>query len=235
MLNYEIEPSILTALVPAGCELDAWVGRTFVSIVGFQFLKTSVLGMPIPFHRNFEEVNLRYYVRRKVEGTWRRGVVFVKELVPRPAIAWVARTIYGENYMALPMRHSMVRGAESGLTTLSYQWRPGPAWEGLSVSFAGLPSVPAEDAEESFITEHYWGYARQPDGRTVEYQVEHPRWAVWKASSATLACDVSALYGRRFAGTFSGAPSTAFVADGSAVVVRKGLPLHGGRELVDNR
>jgi len=235
MLNYEIDPSVLASLVPAGCELDAWAGRTFVSVVGFQFLKTNVLGIPIPLHRDFEEVNLRYYVRRKAEGTWRRGVVFIKELVPRPAVAWVARTIYGENYVALPMRHSIVRDAEPGATTLSYEWRPGVEWEGLSVRFSGLPSIPAEDVEESFITEHYWGYARQPDGRTVEYQVEHPRWGVWKASSAALSCDAATLYGASFAEALSGAPSTAFVANGSAVVVRKGVRLDGGRELVENR
>ena len=92
MLNYEIEPDILRPLVPQGVELDSWKGKYFVSLVGFQFLDTRVLGMPIPFHRNFEEVNLRYYVRRRVEKGWRRGVVFVKEVVPRWAIATRGRS-----------------------------------------------------------------------------------------------------------------------------------------------
>ncbi len=189
----------------------------------FQFLRTLVLGVPIPFHRDFEEVNLRFYVRRKVEGDWRRGVVFVKELVPRRAIAWVARWAYGENYVALPMRHS--ESVDRGVRRLAYQWRRAGRWEGLSLAFSGSPAFPSPDAEEAFITEHYWGYARLRADSTVEYQVEHPRWRVWRAVAATLDCDVASLYGPEFAGALSGAPSTAFVAEGSPVVVRKGRRL----------
>lgn len=219
MLNYTAPADVLAPLVPAGCELDAFDGTVFLSVVGFRFLATRVLGVPIPFHRDFDEVNLRFYVRRKVEGEWRRGVVFVKELVPRRAIAFVARHAYGENYEALPMRHRKHEGS------LAYEWRHASAWEGLEVSFSGQPVMPPEESEETFITEHYWGYAAQRDGGTVEYQVEHPRWAVWRADSAKLTCDVSALYGEAFADPLSAAPTTAFVADGSSVVVRRGRRL----------
>ncbi len=225
MLNYEIDPAVLTARVPSGCELDSWDGRTFASVVGFQFLDTRVLGIPIPFHRNFEEVNLRFYVRRRAEEGWRRGVVFVKEIVPRRAIAAVARAVYGERYVALPMRHAVESGTGVGSdapTTARYEWRRGGAWEGLSGEFSGAPSLPADDSEETFITEHYWGYARQRDGSTVEYQVEHPRWRVWSAERSTLDCDVAALYGPEFVEALSAAPTSAFLADGSPVVVRRG-------------
>src|SRR5579864_4477520 len=96
MLNYEIDPNLLREYVPAGVELDQWNGHTFMSLVGFSFLNTKVLGLPIPFHRNFEEVNLRFYVRRNTRNEIRRGVVFIKEIVPRWAIAFVARSVYGE-------------------------------------------------------------------------------------------------------------------------------------------
>lgn len=225
MLNYEIEPSILARHVPTGCELDNLRGRMFVSVVGFQFLRTRVSGIPFPFHRNFEEVNLRFYVRRKADGTWRRGVVFIKEIVPRQAIALVARRIYGENYVALPMRHVIDRHVESFARTLTYEWRRAGKWEGLSLSYSGAPSPPEDDTEETFITEHYWGYSRQSDRTTVEYQVEHPRWRVWTASAARLSCDVAALYGPGFASALSGAPSSAFAADGSPIVVRRGRRL----------
>lgn len=225
MLNYEIDPTNLAEHVPAGCELDAWGGRTVVSVVGFQFLKTRVLGIPIPFHRNFDEVNLRFYVRRKVEGQWRRGVVFVKEIVPRQAIVLVARGLYGENYVALPMRHLIDRAPDSGPTTIAYEWRRFGEWEGLSLTVSGSPSTPADDTEETFITEHYWGYSSQRDGATVEYQVEHPRWRVWRATAAGLACDVASLYGPDFVEALSGPPRTAFVAEGSAIVVRRGRRL----------
>ena len=225
MLNYEVDPAILRAQVPAGCELDAWSGRTFVSVVGFRFLRTRLLGLGVPYHRDFEEVNLRFYVRRQADGGWRRGVVFIKELVPRPAIAWVARRVYGENYVALPMRHALDRDAERGTTRLAYRWRRDGRWEGLAVAYSGTSAIPADDSEEAFITEHYWGYSRQTDGSTVEYRVEHPRWPVWRANESGLTCDASSLYGREFAGPLTGPPSTAFVAEGSAVVVRRGRRL----------
>src|ERR1700690_3759655 len=124
MLNYEIEPAALTALVPAGTELDFWNGKTFISLVGFLFQKTRVCGIPIPFHRNFEEVNLRFYVRRKADDGWRRGVVFIKELVPRLAIAFIARTFYNENYIALPMSHQIgkIPGRPEEITSAAYSW-----------------------------------------------------------------------------------------------------------------
>lgn len=221
MLNYEVDPKVLLARVPHGTELDAWDGRTFISIVGFRFTNTRVLGIPIPFHRHFDEVNLRLYVRRTVDDEVRRGVVFIKELVPRAAIAWVARNFYNENYVAVPMRHRIAH------PDVRYEWRHHHrgTWSGLEVTCAGDPTVPPKSSEETFITEHYWGYAAQPDGSTHEYQVEHPRWSVWRSSAASLDGDVTELYGSELGRFLKGPPSSAFVAEGSAVVVRKGAPL----------
>ena len=219
MLNYEIDPAVLRPLVPSGTELDAWNGRTFVSVVGFRFLDTRVRGIAIPRHRDFEELNLRFYVRRRAEEVWRRGVVFVKEIVPRRAIAWLARAVYNENYYALPMRHAVT------IATAEYGWFHARRWHGLSLEFSGSPYVPSEDTEEAFITEHYWGYARRRGGGTVEYQVEHPRWAVQRATKATLDCDVTSFYGTEFASFLCAAPSSAFIAEGSRVAVRRGVRL----------
>jgi len=225
MLNYEVDGAILAGRVPRGCELDTWDNRHFVSVVGFLFLDTRVRGIPIPFHKNFEEVNLRFYVRRKVGDEWRRGVVFVKEIVPRWAIAAVARGIYGENYESLPMRHFLATASSSGSTTLNYEWNHRGRWEGVAASYSGAPTRPADDAEETFITEHYWGYSNAKGGATIEYEVEHPRWNVWRADSAKLECNVEKLYGPEFVKALSGDPSTAFVADGSVVTVRAGRKL----------
>ncbi len=224
MLNFEVERKAIADLAPPGTEIDDWNGRTFLSVVAFRFLSTRVLGVPVPLHRDFDEVNLRFYVRRKAEDGWRRGVVFVKELVPRRAIAWIARRAYNENYVAVPMRHHVVlptAGGEPGRAR--YEWRHRGRWHTVSAEFSGSPTVPADDALETFITEHYWGYVRQRRGHTVEYQVEHPRWAVWHVDSARLECDVADLYGERFASFLEGAPTSAFVADGSPVVVRRGV------------
>ncbi len=221
MLNYEVDPALLRPLVPAGTELDAWDGVTYASVVGFMFMDTRVLGVPIPFHRDFEELNLRFYVRRKGPEGWRRGVVFIKEIVPRFAIAAVARVVYGENYVALPMRHRLEIATETG-GTVEYGWRLGGRWCSVRATVRGPAGPLAEGSEEEFITEHYWGYARQRDGGTVEYQVEHPRWNVWRAESSSLDCDVAALYGPAFAAPLSAAPRSALVADGSPIIVRQG-------------
>ncbi len=223
MLNYEVDAGVLARHVPSGCELDPWQGRVLLSVVAFQFLNTRVLGCRIPLHQNFEEVNLRFYVRHRSESGWRRGVVFVKEIVPHRTIAFIARTIYGENYVALPMRHTVIEGSSTGV--VSYEWRHGGVWEGARAKIAGPAIVPPAGSEETFITEHYWGYASQRNGSTVEYQVEHPRWGVWKAEEASLDCDVAELYGPEFKDALTSPPCSAFVADGSGIVVRHGRPL----------
>jgi uncharacterized protein YqjF (DUF2071 family) len=227
MLNFEVPPEILSPLVPAGTELDSWQGRTFASVVGFLFLDTRVWGLRIPYHRNFEEVNLRFYVRRRAADGWRRGVVFVKEIVPRLAIATAARLFYGEKYVALPMRHSVVSDPDTGdplrrKLRVAYSWRAGGRWNGLGAVAAGSPGEAEPGSEEEFITEHYWGYSSLRGGGTVEYRVEHPRWRVWKLLRPVLDGDVAELYGPPFAGPLAAEPSSAFLADGSEVTVYKG-------------
>jgi len=220
MASYQVDPAVLAPLVPAGTELDLWSGQCLVSMVGFQFLDTRVLGVPVPFHRDFEEVNLRFYVRREVEGETRRGVVFVKEIVPRRALAWVANALYGEKYVTLPMSHED-RSTESR-RTLRYGWQHEGRDSMLRVTVDGEPALPGEGSEAAFVTEHYWGYTARRDGSTLEYRVEHPRWKVWRAVEHALVCDVAALYGPGFAPFIAGKPSSCFVADGSEIVVRRG-------------
>ena len=217
MLNYPVEASLLAPLVPAGTELDLWRGQSLVSVVGFRFVDTRVLGLACPGHRDFEEVNLRFYVRRHSPGCTRRAVVFIRELVPRRAIAWVARAWYNEPYRALPMRHSCERTPERQL--LRYEWRVDGVWSGLSAFTEGSARPLVRQSEAEFITEHYWGYTRQRDAGTVEYQVAHPPWNVWEAREATLHGDLRATYGPAFADVLSSKPSSAFVADGSEIAV----------------
>ena len=231
MLNYAVPPEVLAPFVPAGTELDSWRGTTFASVVGFLFLDTRVLGVAIPGHRDFEEVNLRFYVRRKAAEGWRRGVVFVKEIVPRMAIAATARLLYGEKYVALPMRHSITGDPARAGMYVQYGWRLRGFggfrghWNGLGAVATGSAAEVAPDSEEEFITEHYWGYSSTRGGGCVEYQVEHPRWRVWKLQRPVLDCDVAALYGERFTAPLAAEPSSAFLADGSTVVVHRGRRL----------
>jgi uncharacterized protein YqjF (DUF2071 family) len=227
MLNFEVDPNVLRPLTPAGTELDDWRGRTFVSVVGFMFLNTRVFGVPIPFHRNFEEVNLRFYVRRKASDGWRRGVVFVKEIVPRAAIALTARVLYGENYVALPMRH-YIEGADDGAAnprSVSYSWRFRGRENRIELTIEDDSREASEGSDSEFITEHYWGYARRRGGRTMEYRVEHPRWRIARASSSRLDCDIEGLYGSQFVEFLSAPAASAFLANGSDVTVFRGASL----------
>lgn len=216
MLNYAIDPEILAPFVPDGTELDFHHGRTFVSVVGFLFLRTRLRGVPVPFHRNFEEVNLRFYVRHRSAEGWRRGVTFVRELVPRRAIAVVARFFYDEPYLALPMRHRVNHVGE-GLS-VEYQWRREGRWETLGLSAAGESFESALDSHEEFITEHYWGYTKRAVG-TSEYQVEHPRWRVRSSERWQFHANVATLYGPMFVETLRAEPVSAFIAEGSAIQV----------------
>ena len=216
MLNFVVDPKIVAPLVPPGTEIDFENGETFLSVVGFLFLDTRLLGLPIPLHRDFEEVNLRFYVRKKSADTWRRGVVFVRELVPRRAIAVVARTFYGENYVALPMKHQ-IDHVDLKLS-VEYAWRRGRKWESLKMSASGEPQVIAAGSHADFITEHYWGYTCVRAGCS-EYRVEHPRWKIWNADTFELSADVASLYGEQFADSLTAAPRSAFIADGSPIEV----------------
>lgn len=225
MLNYEADPAIIAPFVPRGTEIDTFEGRAYISMVGFLFLNTRVLGLRIPFHMNFEEVNLRTYVRFKGPEGWRRGVVFVKEIVPRRAIAWAARVLYNENYVSHPMHHYVVLGTgdQNRRDVVEYGWRIDDEWQMMRATPTGEPNALSPGTESEFIAEHYWGYTGQRDGGTVEYQVEHAPWRVWNTRDASLECNVAAMYGDQFAEALEGAPRSAFVADGSPVTVRRGI------------
>jgi uncharacterized protein YqjF (DUF2071 family) len=217
MLNYRVPPEWLAPFVPKETVLDVWDGFAYVSLVGFHFRDTRLLGVPIPFHRTFEEVNLRFYVKRVVNGEVRRGVTFLRELVPLPAIALVAQVTYNEPYRALPMRHRIDAATPDATPTLvEYSWKGPSAWNRIRAEPTGVAVPLRPGSEEEFITEHFWGYTRQRDGSTIEYQVRHAPWRVWQLRTVDLEDD-STVFAAPFAGALRRPPYSAFVADGSAV------------------
>ncbi len=217
LVNYAIAPRLLQPFVPAGTTLDLWDGLALVSLVGFRFASTRVLGVSIPGHREFPEVNLRFYVRRHSGAESRRAVVFLRELVPRRAIAWVARALYNEPYRALPMRERS--GSDGTARTVSYEWREASDWVGVTARTIGEPTALVPGSKAEFITEHFWGYTRQRDGGTVEYEVAHPRWMVWTNPEITVHGDLRTTYGPVFGEVLAHAPDSAFVAVGSRIAV----------------
>jgi uncharacterized protein len=221
MLNYAIDPDMLSRFAPPGTELDAFDGRTYVSLIGFEFNRTRLAGIAIPFHSSFEEVNLRFYVRRGTESGFRRGVVFIRELVPRRAVAAVARLAFGENYACVPMSHAVSAGSD-GRVAAAYSWGSGAERCTMRLEAAATGFLPAEGSLGQFITEHYWGYAAQRDRGCLEYEVQHPRWNVREARSASFSGDAAHHYGTELARVLAGPPDSAFLADGSTVTVFKG-------------
>jgi hypothetical protein len=224
MLNYEVDASLLQPFVPPGTELDRWENKIFISLIGFRFLKTKLLGfLSVPFHANFDEVNLRFYVRRQTAGEIRRGVVFIREIVPRRGIAFAAQTFYNENYVAVPMTHEICPIGDN--LSVAYRWRAQKHWNGISLETAGEAAVPREGSVGQFITEHYWGYSSQRNGGCVEYRVTHPSWRVWQVKRSHFSGDASALFGEEFSAALRGEPDSAFLAEGSPVAVMRGRKL----------
>jgi len=215
MLNYAVDLSLLKPFVPAGTELDAFEGKTYLSLVGFEFNRTRVLGFAVPFHQNFEEVNLRFYVRR---GS-KRGVVFIRELVPKYAVAAIARWAFNENYSCVPMSHRVEAGK------VEYAWTLGSDRCGMNIETEGESFVPPEGSLSQFITEHYWGYTKQQGG-CLEYEVQHPPWRVWNAKKAGFSGNVAELYGAEIAEVLTREPDSAFLAQGSPVTIFKSVRLH---------
>jgi uncharacterized protein len=222
LVNYAAPAELLARHLPNGVELDLYEGQALVSLVGFRFLRTRLLGrIPVPFHTDFDELNLRFYVlRRMPDGEVRRGVVFVREYVPRFAIALTARLLYQEPYRSVPMRHTLRLGTlakEAG-----YSVRVAGAWHTL----CGQPNGPAvlatEDKHVSFIVEHYWGYTRRTAQATGEYRIVHVPWRVQPVTGARFDGDPTAVYGREWAPVLSQPPVSAFLAEGSPVAVMGG-------------
>ena len=226
MLNYAVAPKLLAPLVPRGTELDDFEGKNYVSLVAFRFERTRLRGLWIPFHSDFDEVNLRFYVLRTVAGEVRRGVVFVREIVPRWAVAKAAQVCFGEKYIALPMRHKVIEPtSEGGRVQVEYGWRSGQKWNAIRGECSGRPALPPVEGRESFFVEHYWGYAADGKGGTLEYRVEHDRWRLWPVAQASFEGDVSGLFGADLARCVARAPDSALVAEGSTVTVHRGTKI----------
>jgi uncharacterized protein len=218
MLNYAVDASLLQRFVPAGTELDSFEGRTYLSIVGFEFNRTRIFGFPAPFHQAFEEVNLRFYVRRSSK----RGVVFIRELVPRRAVAAIARLAFNENYSCVPMSHRIETHAEDDVVEAEYAWGSQSDRCLMRIETEGPAFLPLDGSASQFITEHYWGYAAQLGRGCLEYEVQHARWSIRRARRAEFSGSLAKLYGTEIEQALMRKPDSAFLAEGSPVTVFRG-------------
>ncbi|MBE9600857.1 YqjF family protein [Pedobacter sp. MC2016-24] len=217
--NYAIDKEILQPFVPVGTELDLWNDTCYVSLIGFLFKNTRLMGIAVPFHANFEEVNLRFYVRYKENGLWKRGVVFIKEIVPKFALSFVANTIYNENYVTMPMSHHWSEEGDERI--VAYHWKFKKEWYKFTIVADRELSVIASGSETEFITEHYWGYARHNDKVTNEYEVKHPKWEQYQVKDYSIEVDFGLVYGEHFTFLNGQAPVSVMLAEGSEISVEK--------------
>jgi uncharacterized protein YqjF (DUF2071 family) len=219
MVNYAVDPRVLAKHLPHKTEVELWNNVCYLSLVGFMFQNTRLLGIKIPLHINFEEVNLRFYVRHKENGEWKRGVVFIKEIVPKPALTWVANAVYKEKYETMPMKHSWTAAPDS--LKVGYRWRKG-GWNSISVTTDVTSMLVQPGSEEEFITEHYWGYSRGRDSVTYEYRVDHPKWEVYRMRDYAIDVEFGEVYGREFNFLNRQKPKSVFLAEGSGIKVMSG-------------
>lgn len=219
MANYEIDPSILTPRIPPGTELDLFEGKCYVSLVGFLFANTRIFGAPIYRYGTFEEVNLRFYVLHRLEdGSVRRGVVFISELVPYPIIAWTANRLYGEKYASARLHHRWL--IDENELDIEYRWETPGGMNRIQVVAANRPEEMAPGSFDEFIFEHYYGYTRIGEGLSEEYHVLHPRWEVYPVKRYAIECDFERLYGASFAFLAGQEPRSVCLAHGSDVAIR---------------
>lgn len=217
MANYEIDPSLLLPYLPKGVELDYFQGKTFVSLVGFLFKNSSVFGIPIPFMGTFEEVNLRFYVVRKVDNEIRRGVVFINETVPNKIVAWVANKLYKEHYKAVPTQYKWRINDDS--KEIEYRWKVNSKWNSIRVQAFPMKQKMKPESIEEFIFEHYYGYTKVNAEKSIEYRINHPSWEINDIESYHIECDFAEFYGKDFEVLNTTTPHSILLAEGSAISV----------------
>jgi uncharacterized protein YqjF (DUF2071 family) len=217
MVNYEIDPKYLTPYLPKGVNLDYYNGKTYISLVGFLFKDSSLFKIPIPLFGTFEEINLRFYVTRKIGNEVKRGVVFINETVPNKTVAWVANKLYKEHYTSIPTKHKWKIDAK--YKEIEYQWMVNKKWNRLKVIANTNALKMKVGSIEEFIFEHYFGYTKVNTTQSIEYKVNHPSWYVNEIKDYTVNCDFCDFYGKNFEILNSTKSHSIMLAEGSAVSI----------------
>ena len=217
MVNYEISPAILEKYLPKGVELDLYNGKAYASLVGFMFKNTKIFNVPIFKLGTFEEINLRFYVSRKVGNEIKRGVVFINETVPYKVVAWLANALYKEHYTTIPTRHHWDFTQEH--KEIKYEWFVNKKWNSIEVSALKEKKIMVKNSFESFIFEHYYGYTKVDNTSTEEYQISHPSWLINDIQEYEIDCDFENMYGKDFAILDKTSPTSIFLAEGSAIEI----------------
>ncbi len=218
MANYAVAPNILLPFLPKGVEIDLFEGNAYVSLVGFMFLKSKIFGVPMPLMGSFEEINLRFYVKRWVNNEWRRGVVFINETVPFKAVAVIANWLYKEHYTAIPTKHDWV--IDNNKMKINYYWKKNSNWYDIKLESSAISHKMEAGSVEEFIFEHYYGYTKVDSDNTVEYNIAHPSWEIYPVKKSSINCNFGDMYGAAFAHLSNSQPNSIMLAEGSDIAVK---------------
>jgi uncharacterized protein len=219
MANYAVPKELLLPYVPYKTELDFFEGETYVTLAGFMFLNTQMLGFDVPFHSNFEEVTLRFYVRSNHSLAAKRGVVFIKEIVPKYAITLLANTVFGQNYTTLKMKsfhQDMGDYMETG-----YEWKYQDKWNKLTAKAVKRSTPIRQNNFNEFIADHYYGYRKNGETKTYQYEVEHEHWETFNVIEYSVDCDFGSLFGKEFSILNKEKPKSVFMLKGSEIRIHQ--------------
>ncbi|MGC4037153.1 MAG: DUF2071 domain-containing protein [Chitinophagaceae bacterium] len=210
--TFEADKSFLQQYVPVGTELDDWNGKYLLSLVAFMFERPSLLGIPSPFYRSFEEINLRFYVKYRQNNEMRKGVVFIKEIAPSSAIGLTAKLLYKENFISLPMKHEFKK--EKHAVKTIYSCKINNEWSYLNMESRPEETKPEAQTIEYFIWNRYWGYTSAGKEKTMEFNISHQPWKIFPAFRFVMGMDIETIYGKQFDKYLKAEPLSAFLMDG---------------------
>lgn len=215
--NYVVPPEVLKPYLPPNTELDYYNGDCYVSLVGFQFKNVKIAGVQVPFHSDFEEINFRFYVKRFDGNKWRHGVVFLREIVDRPALSILANTVLNENYQTLPTGQEIED--KLGRLTVKYSWQIDQRKEQLEVRTENTPSAMPGQSEDEFLIHRLWAYGKQDEETTYEYSISHPEWSTYRVDEYKVSVDFLQ-FGAAFSILNGATPRSVMLAEGSKVEVK---------------
>lgn len=214
--SYVVPSEILKPYLPPNTELDFYNGDCYVSLVGFQFKNVKIAGIQVPFHSDFEEINFRFYVKRFDGNKWRHGVVFIREIVDRPALSVLANTMLNEHYQTLPTGQEI--NDEPGKLTVKYSWEIDQRKDQLEVQTENTPSAMPEHGESKFLIHRLWAYGKQDEETTYQYSISHPEWPTYKVDQYSISVDFMQ-FGAGFSFLNGAIPRSVMLAEGSKVKV----------------
>lgn len=212
LVSYQVPDNALQKYLPDNLHLDKLNGSAFVSLVAFDFINTKVKGMKMFFHLNFPEINLRFYVN---DGR-RRGVMFIREFVPKPVVVLGANLFFNENYSAAKMKSEIILGSTlKAKHEITYKGN----YNSIEVETVNKSFMPDENSTEHFFKEHEWGFVKSRSGQTNAYKVEHPFWQVYPIKKFNINVDFGKLYGQQFSFLNKQEPFNVTFAEGSVIKV----------------